>query len=633
MLQKTVAAATSRRVPLVLVSAIVLTAVVGFGPVNAAAQGPPAGVPGVGPVVLDGELEVLYEDYEDEARLVHVLHADNRRIPLKFDGGFAPELMTGSRVRVRGNLADGSVTATSVEVLAASTSSTTGSLNVLVILFNFSNNTLQPWSLSTVSGINQQVRNFYLENTYGQTALSFTVKGWYTIAASDTTCDYATYASQAEAAATKAGVNLAAYHRRVFAFPKASGCSWSGMGNVGGPRSWANGSYSLRTIAHEQGHNFGNHHSKALNCSSSSCGTVEYGDDRDVLGKSGVVAHMSAFQKERLGWLNYGTSPAISTVTASGDYRINSYETLSGSPKALRIWSPAKNGYYYVESRAQVGFDGTTAPGVTLHLGQSGISYQLDLDPVTTTYDSTLDIGQTFTDSALGLTVQTLSTGVDGAMIRVRMGSTASTCTTQTPGVSLAASGTLKYTVTLKNNNSSSCAASLFTAAAATVPAGWMATFSPAAAVSLAPGASGSLTLTLAAPTGTSGTYSFTVRGTDGGSGKYGSTTGSVTLGTTTTLNVTASATYKGGTGSDRWASIVVRAMSGTQAVAGAAVTVVVTTPKGTNRTLTATTAADGSATLKFWLKSRDPRGVYQVAATVSGNGATGRATTSFTVQ
>ena len=73
--------------------------------------------------------------------------------------------------------------------------------------------------------------------------------------------------------------------------------------------------------------------------------------------------------------------------------------------------------------------------------------------------------------------------------------------------------------------------------------------------------------------------------------------------------------------------------MSGTQAAAGAAVTVVVTTPRGTIRTLTATTAADGSATLKFWLKRRDPRGVYQVAATVSGNGATGRATTSFTVQ
>ena len=65
----------------------------------------------------------------------------------------------------------------------------------------------------------------------------------------------------------------------------------------------------LRTIAHEQGHNFGNHHSKALKCSSGSCSTVEYRDDRDVLGKSGVVAHMSAFQKERLGWLNYGTAP------------------------------------------------------------------------------------------------------------------------------------------------------------------------------------------------------------------------------------------------------------------------------------------------------------------------------------
>ena len=239
MFEKTVAAATSRRVPFVIVSAIVLTAVIGFVPVNAAAQGPPAGVPGVGPVVLDGELEVLYEDYEDEARLVHVLHA-TIGASRSSSTAASPELMTGSRVRVHGNLADGTVTATSVEVLAASTSSTTGSLNVLVILFNFSNNTLQPWSLSTVSGINQQVREFYLENTYGRQP-SRSLSRVVTIAASDTTCDYTTWASQAEAAVTRAGVNLGAYQRRVFAFPKASGCSWNGMGNVGGPRSWAMG--------------------------------------------------------------------------------------------------------------------------------------------------------------------------------------------------------------------------------------------------------------------------------------------------------------------------------------------------------------------------------------------------------
>jgi hypothetical protein len=260
----------------------------------------------------------------------------------------------------------------------------------------------------------------------------------------------------------------------------------------------------------------------------------------------------------------------------------------------------------------------------------SGISYQVDLDPVTTTYDSTLDAGQIFTDAAIGLSVETLSTSVDGALIRVNVA--AAPCSSQTPGVSLAASGSMKYTVTLENNNGSTCAASLFTATAS-VPTGWTASFSPAASVSLAPGASASRTRTLAAPAGTSGTYGFTVRGTDGSSGKYGSANGSLTLGTATTLDVTVSASYLGGTGNKRSASIAVQAKAGTQAAAGAAVTVVVTSPKGVRKTVSGTTGADGRVTLKFSLRAKDPVGVYQVHATVSRNGATGQATTSFTVQ
>jgi hypothetical protein len=626
MFEETAAAATDRRVPVAHVVVCLFTAVLALGPAQARAQGPPAGLPGV-PVVLDGELDVLYEDGEAEARLVHFLDDGNRRIPLKFEGSFAPDLMTGSRVRVRGNLANDGVTATSVEVVATPTS-TTGAKKVLVILINFSNNATQPWPLTTVESVNAQVRNFYLENSYGLTSLSFTVAGWYTIAATDATCDHYTWSTQAEAAATKAGVSLSAYDRLVFAFPKASACSWIGMGNLGGSRSWINGTYTLKNVAHEQGHNFGNHHSKALKCASSSCSTVEYGDDRDVLGKASVVGHMNAFQKERLGWLNYGTTPAIQTVTSSGDYWIGSYVTQSGHPNALRIWNPSQNHYYYVESRAQVGFDANVAAGVTLHSGISGISYQVDLDPVTTTYDSTLDVGQVFTDSKIGLSIETLSTSADGALIRVNVGS--APCSTQPPGVSLAASGAMKYTVTLKNNNGSTCAASLVTATAA-VPSGWTASFSPAASASLAPGASASMTLTLTAPAATTGVYSFTVTGKDGSSGKSGSVTGSVTL--ATSLNVTASASYLGGTGSRRSASIVVVAKAGTQAAAGAAINVVVTSPKGVRSTLAATAGADGRATLRMSLKAKDPAGVYQVAATASSNGATGQASTSFVVQ
>ena len=600
-------------------------------PATAIAQGPPEVLPGNGRVVLEGELEVLYEDHDDEARLHHVLHSDNRRIPLRFPEGYAPDLVGGSRVRVVGDLAEGSVTTTSVSTLAVSTSRTMGAQDVLVILFNFSNNQSQPFAASTVASINDQVRNYYLENTYGQTLLNFTVAGWFTISSNDTSCDYTNWASQAESAASKAGFNLNAYDRRVFAFPRASGCSWNGMGNLAGPRSWANGNYSVRTIAHEQGHNFGDHHSKASHCASGSCSTVEYGDDRDVMGVGGTVAHMNAFQKERLGWLNYGSSPGIQTVSTSGDYWIDNYETLGGGTKALKIWNAAKNAYYYIESRAQVGFDNYIAPGVTVHLGISGISYQVDLDPNTYMFDSALDVGHVFTDPAIGLSFQTVSTSVDGALIRVSL--TTAPCTTQAPTLSLTAAGGMNYTATLRNNNGSTCAASVFSLSSA-VPSGWAAAFSPASSASLAPGASASATVTLTAPAGTTGSYSFSVTGTDTSSGQSASASASVALSSVpavTSLEVSASAAVTGN-GGNRSASIAVTVKAGGQALAGAAVSVVVTNPQGGRSTLTGTTASNGTATVKFGIKPKDPSGNYQVQATANGSGASGSAVTSFLV-
>ena len=221
--------------------------------------------------------------------------------------------------------------------------------------------------------------------------------------------------------------------------------------------------------------------------------------------------------------MNYGTAPGIRTVTSTGDYWIDNYETLGGLTKALKIANPATGGYYYIESRAKTGFDANINAGVTLHSVSGSVGYQVDLAPTTTTYDSTLDVGQVFTDSALGVSFQTLSSNVDGALIRI--GTTTTTtptptpCATRAPTVSMAAASQMKILVTVKNNNGSTCAASAFNVAA-TVPSGWSASFSPGTSVSLAPGASASTTLTLAAPSGTSGTYAFSVSAVDSSSGK-----------------------------------------------------------------------------------------------------------------
>src|SRR6185436_5731104 len=306
----------------------------------------------------------------------------------------------GTRVRVRGDLADGAtVVATSVTTVATSTSRTIGTQDVLVILLNFASSPVQPYTPAAAQNVNAQVRSFYLENSYGQTTMNFTVTPWVTIDGDTATCGYNTWAGLAEAAARGIGYDSAQYDRVVYAFPSVAACAWWGMGNVAGPRSWVNGSYALRVVAHEQAHNFGDYHSHANKCDVTGCTAVEYGDDRDVLGATGVVGHLGAYQKERLGWLNYGGSPAIQTVTSDDNYWIEVYATASsGHPKALKVWNAAAGTYFYIEARAKLGFDGNVAAGVTVRSGSPTVAnsaYQQDLAPATSTWDSTLDAGQT----------------------------------------------------------------------------------------------------------------------------------------------------------------------------------------------------------------------------------------------
>ena len=619
---------------------VVLAALLAFAD-RAAAQGPPAG--SGRPVVLEGDLDVLYEDHDAQSRLRYFLDTTpehgRRRVPLRFNGN-GPDLPSGSRVRIAGDLADdGTLTGASVTTIAASAARTLGEQTVLVILLNFSTNPVQPYTPGSIDAVNAQVRDLIYEHSYRQTIMTFTVTGWHTIAASNATCDYSSWATMADEAATAAGFNIAAYARRVYAFPYTSACAWWGVGNVGGPRSYINGTYSTRVVAHEQGHNFGNRHSHALHCAGG-CVSVDYGDDRDVMGAAGVIGHTNAFQKERLGWLNYGSSPVIQTVSTSGDYWIDNYSALAGNNKALKIWNAAAGNYYYFESRERVGFDATVPPGVTVHTGSpssSDSSFQLDLDTAGAPVDSTLDVGQTVEDRTLGVIFTTLSSDVSGAMLRVSFNAAA--CVTAAPAMSMspstmsgAAGATLNYSLTVTNKNSSGCAASPYTFAAAT-PSGWSASFNPASAASLAPGASVTTTLALTSPAAASGSHAFSVSATDGSSRLSTSASGSATIAAAAvTLSATATAVVPS-TGNGRTATLSVTVKNGSALVSRASVTATITGPTGVKETVTGTTDVTGVATIKYSIKPRDPAGTYTATVVASASGATATTAASFVMR
>ena len=621
----------------------------------------------------DGEIEVLHVDHVVTADdyYVRTLATAKGRYSLHF-AGEAPDLATGTHVRVRGVRIGDAIALTADDVMVEKAvsvlSNTLGTQKTLVILVNFSDKVTQPFTVATAqSTVFGTTSNWDYEASYQQTNLTGDVAGWFTIANPSTNCDYYTIASQAKQKATAAGFVLSNYRRLVYAFP-ANACSWWGLGTIGGnpSQAWVNArwGFTLPVVGHEMGHNYGLYHSHSLDCgtasvASSGCTTSEYGDIFDMMGSTSTTPHFNAYQKERLGWLNAGVSPPLTTVpTIAGTrtYTIAPIEDArSATPRALKIprgtSCSATGEWFYVESRQAKGFHAYLASnanvtgGVLVRKvtdGSVDSSFLLDMTPATTAWnDAALVAGQSFTDPLTGVVITPVSVGTTGATVNVTF--PAASCTRAAPKIAVSPTGTVwtsagsskTYAVTVTNQDSCGCAATTFDIAGA-VPAGWGATSARTASVSPAASASASIAVTV--PAGAvAGFYPVSLTGTHTTAALSASAAGTVAVASSLTVGVATSATsYTLPKQPNKTvvATITTTVRSGTTAVPGAAVSVTVTDPAGAVSTLAGTTASNGTVALGYTMRPRtSPVGTYRITSRATLGSAVSTATATFVVK
>ncbi|MCK2094400.1 NEW3 domain-containing protein [Thauera aromatica] len=636
---------------------------------HAAPESLPAAATAAGAAAtLEGTLEVRIEDYPDLTHKTrhYLLTPAGERRELRYRGEPPGHLVSGTKVRARGRLADNLLALdddSSLTQVSAAPSYSVGVQNTLVLLVNFSDNTSQPYTVSGAQSLMDTIDAFMRENSSEQATVSSAIRGWYTLPLSSATCDTPNIKTHARAAATAAGVNLSAYTRFVYVFPRISACTWAGLAIVGGSPTdaWINGAFDQKTVAHELGHNLGLGHAQSLHCDQSPIGTTcrgyEYGDIEDTMGNG--RGHFSAFGKERLGWLSGAGVPPITTVEASGSYVLEPFSTAgAGGAKALKVLRGTNpvNGeqeYYYLEFRQPQGFDsvlggvGNLTTGVTVRSANASWgAYLLDMTPnsntIATAYDlmdGALAAGSRFTDDSAGVSIAVTWADANGAGVDVTFGQD-STCKRTAPAVLLSgptqavAGGTaLSYTVAVSNNDSAACTSTGFSLARA-VPAGWSGTLA-ANTLTIAPGSAASTTLTVASPASASaGTYNVSASATHGVSTSLNgsaSSTYTIEAGSSSTELSATLATDKASYTLGETVASTATISTGGSPVAGASVSFTLTKADGRTVTQSVTTGNDGRAIHKYKLKRNDPAGSYRVASIASSSGKSLSNSASFT--
>jgi hypothetical protein len=496
-------------------------------------------------VVYEGTVAVAVEDdfARGRAKMRYFLDEQNlgSRFELKVNENQGRRLQTGQRVRVRGSAAGGALSADAgsdgiTVLMEAPTAAAVTARKAVVIIVDIKDSTGTVHSVSAdcdgavarsadimfgsqTGGAN--LDGCYQDASFGSLGFGGAVFPGGSLDVARVTvneaasiggaCNYSAWASAADRAVT--GVTLGNYQHRVYVLPANVGCGWAGLAYVGcgsSCQAWVK-AYSNHACGypdayvHEIGHNLGLLHAStdtnndgALDC--------EYCDTSSFMGyATGAMRTLNGPHKVQMGW---ASGARLVDGSQGGTFTVSSLALAqAGWPQVVKV-QPNSGAPYYLSFRTAVGYDKATPASYLNKLNVhrwagSGNSRYL----------AALGNGQSFSDAASGIVIQQLSSTTDSATFSV-----STVCAAQAPAVSISPSSqgagaalpaTRSYTVTVTNRDSSACSTSTF-GLASSLPGGFTGGFAAPATVTLAPGTSGTATLSVTAPAGTAqGSYAL----------------------------------------------------------------------------------------------------------------------------
>lgn len=528
---------------------------------------------------VKGTLEIMIMDNFEEGiskTLYYLKTREGERYALHFTGKM-PHLRSGLRIRIRNGIildkhiavpapTDKNLQAHSRTPRLQYAIGAVGQRKVAVILFNFQNNTDEPFTKEEVrEKVYDDANDYYKEVSFSKLSISGynsstgeqDIYGWYTIpynSAPD--CETGDWSYEANKLAVKQdNFNENNYSNIMYFFPYNNNCDFAGTGVVGNlssnydwpVESWFNGGIGAYIIAHELGHNFGSQHASSYKCYdenkntvsiSDDCDFSDYGDPFDVMGSGSSPNHMSSFNKTQLGWLD---SQNVQNVEEDGTFTLYPIEKKSSGIQAIKIprgtysESTYYDDYYFLEYRRPYGYDDfnesdAVVNGISIRLVKSYypegslLTYLIDTTPGSNPndyandndfIDSALLSGETFKDDIANIEIKTISVSDESAEVEIKT-SYVKKCLREDPSISIypysqsiQAGNTAQYTVTIINNDDeTTCENSTFNITS-TLPADL--SQSPSSfKMTLNPGKTQTQIITIATNAAENGSYEFT---------------------------------------------------------------------------------------------------------------------------